>query len=63
MAYSNWKKNKDTEGVHSGTKPVKESLKITGGNMEGVLNRLLNSPKGLVIESDELAGFFNTLNQ
>lgn len=61
--FSNWKRNKDTEGVQSGTKPVIESIKITGGSMEGILHRLLNSPKGLVIESDELAGFFNTLNQ
>ncbi|MFY7936295.1 MAG: DUF3987 domain-containing protein, partial [Flavobacterium sp.] len=63
LQYSNWKKNKDTEGVQPGIKPVKESIKITGGNMEGILNRLINSPKGLVIESDELAGFFNSLNQ
>jgi hypothetical protein len=63
LQYSNWKKNKDTEGIHPGIKPVKESIKITGGNMEGILNRLINSPKGLVIESDELAGFFNSLNQ
>ena len=63
MAYSNWKKNKDTEGIHSGTKPVKESLKITGGNMEGILKRLQDSPKGMIIATDELAGFFNSLNQ
>ena len=63
LQFANWKKNKDTEGIQPGTKPVKESIKITGGNMEGVLNRLSNSPKGLVIESDELAGFINTLNQ
>ena len=63
MAYSNWKKNKDTEGIHPGTKPVKESLKITGGNMEGILKRLQDSPKGMIIATDELAGFFNSLNQ
>jgi len=63
IAYSNWKKNKDTEGIQQGTKPVKESIKITGGNMEGILNRLQHSPKGMIIATDELAGFFNSLNQ
>lgn len=63
MNYSNWKKNKDTEGVQSGTKPIKESVKITGGNMEGILKRMQDSPKGISIVNDELAGFFNSLNQ
>jgi hypothetical protein len=63
LQLANWKKNKDTEGVHSGSKPVKETLKIVGGNMEGILNRLQHSPKGMVIASDELAGFINSFNQ
>jgi len=63
VQYANWKKNKDTEGTQSGIKPIKETLKIVGGNMEGILNRLQHSPKGMVIATDELAGFFNSLNQ
>jgi len=63
MAYANWKNNKNAEGISPGNKPIKESLKITGGNMEGILKRLQDSPKGMVIATDELAGFFNSLNQ
>lgn len=60
---ANWKKNKDTEGVNPGSKPIKETVKITGGNMEGILKRLQDSPKGMTINQEELAGFFNSLNQ
>lgn len=63
VQYANWKKNKNADGLHSGTKPVKETLRITGGNMEGILKRLQDSPKGIIIATDELAGFFNSLNQ
>ena len=56
------KQQKEDEGAARGNKPQKESIRITGGNMEGVLKRLEATPKGMSIINDELAGFFNALN-
>lgn len=62
VAFANWKQQKEDEGAARGNKPQKESIRITGGNMEGVLKRLEATPKGMSIINDELAGFFNALN-
>jgi hypothetical protein len=62
VAFANWKQQKEDEGAARGNKPEKESIKITGGNLEGVLKRLEATPKGMSIINDELAGFFNALN-
>ncbi|NBW18545.1 MAG: DUF3987 domain-containing protein, partial [Caulobacteraceae bacterium] len=53
---------KEDEKAAKGNKPEKISIKITGGNLEGVLKRLEATPKGMAIINDELAGFFNALN-
>lgn len=62
VALAAWKKQKEDEGAARSNKPQKESIRITGGNMEGVLKRLEATPKGMSIINDELAGFFNSLN-
>lgn len=62
VADAAWKQQKEDEGAARSNKPKKESIRITGGNMEGVLKRLEATPKGMSIINDELAGFFKALN-
>lgn len=44
-------------------KPVKKRIRIGDATLEAVQQRMVENPRGLVLARDELAGFFNTLNQ
>ncbi|MDP9438111.1 MAG: DUF3987 domain-containing protein, partial [Actinomycetota bacterium] len=44
-------------------KPVKERIRVGDATVEALQLRMVENPRGLVLARDELAGFFNSLNQ
>lgn len=44
-------------------KPVKERIRVGDTTVEALQLRMVENPRGLVLARDELAGFFNSLNQ
>ena len=44
-------------------KPVKKRIRVGDATVEALQLRMVENPRGLVLARDELAGFFNSLNQ
>ena len=43
--------------------PVKRRIRVGDTTLEALMLRLVQNPRGLILTRDELAGFFNSLNQ